>query len=155
MQSNKKIIYVDMDDVLCNFKDAYQKALLTRPEIIFPQSQPGFFENLKPIENSLQAVNFLNSIKKFSVYILTAPSVRNPLCYTEKRLWIEKHFNIDMARKLIISPNKGLSKGDYLIDDHESGKGQEFFEGKLLHFGSDKYSNWNGVIQFFKNKYNL
>lgn len=56
-----------MDDVLRSF-------ILTKKYDLLNL----FFENLKPTENSLQAVSFLNSIKQFSVYILTVPSVRNP-----------------------------------------------------------------------------
>ncbi len=44
-----------------------------------------------------------------------------------------------MTLKLIICSNKGLLKGDILIDDHISGRGQEFFEGKLIHFGQNEY----------------
>lgn len=151
----KKIIYVDMDDVLCDFKSAHEKAVLLNPKIAFPQSQYGFFRNLTPIEDGIEIVKKLNASEYFMVYILTAPSIRNPLCYIEKRLWIEDHFGFDMVDRLIISPNKGLSKGDYLIDDNKSGKGQERFEGVLLHFGSDDFKNWKQIFNYFTKKYNL
>lgn len=150
-----KVIYIDMDNVLCNFSKAYHKALLENPEIKFPQSQYGFFRDLEPIIDSIEAVEFLDAQDDFSVYFLTAPSIKNPLCYTEKRLWIEDKFGLEMVQQLIISPNKGLNKGDYLIDDHQSGKGQESFEGELIHFGSDKYKTWKQVLNYFKEKYNL
>ena len=114
-----------------------------------------FFRNLKPIYGGIETVNFLNSVEKFDVYILTAPSIRNPLCYIEKRLWIEDYFNLEMVNKLIISPNKGLNKGDYLIDDNNKGKGQENFEGKLLHFGSEIYKDWNQILKYYKEEYGL
>jgi len=151
----EKIIYVDMDDVLCDFTGAYEKAIDQNPKIEFPQSQYGFFRNLKPIPSGVETVNFLNSVENFQVYILTAPSIRNPLCYIEKRLWIEDYFDLDMVNRLIISPNKGLNKGDYLIDDNESGKGQEHFEGKLLHFGSASFKDWNQILMYFKEEYDL
>lgn len=151
----KKIIYVDMDDVLCDFTKASQKAVLNNPAIQYPQSQYGFFRNLEPIKDGIETVNYLRSIDLFEVYILTAPSVLNPLCYTEKRLWMEDYFGLDMLNRLIISPNKGLNKGHYLIDDNDSGKGQENFEGQLLHFGSDTFKNWTAILHFFKEKYHL
>lgn len=144
-----------MDDVLCDFQKSYFETLEKNPKIKFPQSQYGFFRNLSPIKNSIESVRFLNSQIQFDIYILTAPSIKNPLCYTEKRLWIEDFFGLEMVHQLIISPNKGLNKGHYLIDDYTSGKGQENFEGKLLQFGSQEYPNWEKILDYFKKEYNL
>ncbi len=144
-----------MDDVLCAYSQAHAHAIEKNPGIKYPQSQYGFFRNLPPIPNAIETVNYLASQNLFEVYILTAPSVKNPLCYTEKRLWIEDHFGIHMVDRLIISPNKGLNKGDYLIDDHDFGRGQENFEGILLKFGSKEYSNWQLVLKYFQDQYQL
>jgi 5'(3')-deoxyribonucleotidase len=144
-----------MDDVLCDFQKAHKNAIQLNPKIQFPQSQYGFFRNLEPIPGGIETVNRLNASEKFSVYILTAPSIKNPLCYTEKRLWIEDHFGIEMVNWLIISPNKGLNKGEYLIDDNNQGKGQENFEGKLLHFGSKDFKGWSQILDYFEEKYDL
>ena len=149
------IVYVDMDDVLCHYTESYNAALETNPKIQYPQSQFDFYRKLKPINGGIQAVNYLDSLEAFDVYFLTAPSVFNPLCYTEKRLWIEDHFGLEMTNRLIISPNKGLCKGDYLIDDHVEGRGQENFEGKLIAFGSSEFKNWDRVVHYFKIKYKL
>lgn len=149
------IIYIDMDDVVCNFSESYHQNRLEFPQEEFPQSKQGFFLNLQPVESSIGVINNLRDIEFFDVYILTAPSVRNPYCYIEKRLWIEQYFDLNMVRKLIISPNKGLNKGDYLIDDNLYGKGQENFEGKLIHFGSERFSNWIAVWNYFQEKYKL
>jgi len=151
----KKILYIDMDDVLCDFTKAYKEDILKNPEIKYPQSQYGFFRNLEPIKDGIDTVKYLKSTEVFSVYILTAPSIMNPLCYTEKRLWIEDYLGFEMLARLIISPNKGLNKGDYLIDDNVNGKGQEEFEGELIHFGSKKFENWKSVERYFKEKYKL
>lgn len=142
--TEKTIIYIDMDDTICELAPAYKKARKYKPDIKYPQSIPGFFENLKPVPGAVRAVNELRS--RADVYILTAPSVRNPLSYTEKRLWIEKHFDLDFCKKLIITPNKGLLKGDILVDDYDHGKGQENFSGRLIHFGSEYYPDWPSVL---------
>jgi 5'-nucleotidase len=142
-----QIVYVDMDDVLCDFMGTYKKARQKTPEIKYPQSQIDFFRKLPPIEGAIEGFNQLWESKKYEVYILTAPSVMNPLCYMEKRLWVTDHFSIDVAQKLILSPNKALLKGDFLIDDMINGKGQEDFEGELITFGSEKYPNWKSVIK--------
>jgi 5'(3')-deoxyribonucleotidase len=144
----KSIVYVDMDDVLCDFSGAYKEHLQLHPHIKFPQSTPGFFEGLLPIEGAIEATNFMRSTESFELYILTAPSTRNPLSYTEKRLWIENHFDYEFTERLIICPNKGLLRGDYLIDDNLHGKGQENFLGTVLHYGSPCFPSWRSILSY-------
>ncbi len=83
-------------------------------------------------------------------FILTAPSLRNPHSYTEKRLWVEKHLGYEVVHRLIITAHKGLNRGHFLIDDHDSGKGQEYFEGELIKFGSDRFPDWPSVRRYFE-----
>ncbi len=142
-----RIVYVDMDDVLCQYSEAHATALDAKPDILFPQSVAGFYLNLQPIPGAIEAVKLLR--ERFDVHILTAPSSCNPLCYTEKRLWVERHFDFAMVEKLIISPNKGLLKGDVLIDDKAEGRGQDRFEGLLLQFGTSVFPNWATVMAWF------
>ena len=59
-----------------------------------------------------------------------------------------------MVNHLIISSHKGLNKGDYLIDDHSEGRGQENFESKLLQFGSVEFLDCEAIIIYFRGKYN-
>jgi len=35
---------------------------------------------------------------------------------------------------------------------YTAGKGQENFAGKLIHFGSKDFNNWQNVTQFFMNE---
>lgn len=140
------IVYIDMDDVLCQFSQARTRALTLNPDIQYPQSQYGFFQNLEPVEGALEAMNNLYTSTTFQPYILTAPSIKNPLCYTEKRVWVENHLGMRFVERLIISPNKGLLKGSVLIDDRIAGCGQESFAGEVLQFGSSQYPNWNAVL---------
>lgn len=75
-----------MDDVLCDYRTAYNAAREKYPDIKYPQSQLDFFRKLLPVEGAIDALNYLNCQDNLEVYILTAPSIRNPLCYLEKRL---------------------------------------------------------------------
>jgi 5'(3')-deoxyribonucleotidase len=134
-----------MDDVICDYSGSYKLFLDKNSDIKYPQSQYGFFNNLSPIEGAVEAVKSLILDERYEPYILTAPSELNPLSYTEKRVWIERYFGIGFVSKLIICSNKGLLKGDILIDDHCEGKGQENFGGKLIHFGTNEYPNWIAV----------
>ncbi len=131
-----------MDDVLCDYQSSYKDYKLKYPDIKFPQSIKGFFNDLAPVKNGVETVKKMISSKIYNPYILTAPSTRNPHSYMEKRIWIENHFDYNFTKKLIISPNKGLLKGDMLIDDIIAGKGQEYFEGDLIHFGSPEFPDW-------------
>jgi len=145
------IVYIDMDDVLSDYTTAFNNAVEETPGIAFPQSQYGFYANLAPITEAIESVNILINSEKFDPYILTAPSTRNPFSYTEKRVWVERYFGIEFTEKLIISPNKGLLKGDILIDDLISGRGQESFEGKIMQFGSVSYPDWKTVMVQLEN----
>jgi len=144
--STKKIIYIDMDDTLCQLSNELTKVRSERG-IEFPHAIPEFWLDLPPITNAITSVNKLKADPDFDVYVLTAPSLRNPRSYMEKRLWIEKHFGYEFCEKLIICSNKGLLRGDYLIDDYDEGKGQENFVGELLHFGSAQYPSWQAIME--------
>ena len=146
--TDSPILYVDMDDVLCDFTGAYQRDSDQHPEIHYPQSVPGFFEHLEPIDGAIQAVREL--MDGFDVHVLTAPSRMNPHSYSEKRLWIEAQFGYEFTRKLIISPDKGLLKGDFLIDDRAKGNGQDRFDGELIQFGTDRFPGWNSVLEYLR-----
>jgi 5'(3')-deoxyribonucleotidase len=84
----KDITYVDLDDTMADFMKSYGIALHREPGVIYPQSQLKFFENLEPIEGAIEGYKKLK--EKFNVYILSKPSVYNPLSYTEKILWVQR-----------------------------------------------------------------
>lgn len=148
--SSKTIIYIDMDNTLCDFTSAFLATKRDFPEIEYPQSKPGFFKQLEPLPNAIETYRWLHQQESFDVYVLSAPSVWNPLSYTEKRQWIGDYFDIEIAHKLILCPNKALCKGHYLIDDIVAGKGQEGFEGELIQFGSKDYPDWSSVKAKFE-----
>ena len=137
-----------MDDVICNYQSAYSYYKSENPKLKFPQSLTGFFENLEPVEDSIESVNILRASSDYETYILTAPSTKNIESYSGKRIWVEKYFGLEFTDRLIICSNKGLLKGSCLIDDNIDGKGQENFEGELIHFGSEHYPDWEAVMTY-------
>jgi len=150
MKDNKKpIVYVDMDGVLCDFYKASVKAIKENPKQIYPQSKWGFFLKLEEIDGAIKGFRKLE--QKYDMWILTRPSFQNVNCYTEKAQWVWDHLGYDIVEKLIMSPDKSLLKGKYLIDDMGNA-GQEEFEGEWIHFGSEKFPNWNTVVDYLMNK---
>lgn len=143
------LIHVDIDDTLSDYSGAYARVKENHPELTYPQSSSGFFRDLAPLDDALETLRWLDAHPEVDVYILSSPSVYNPHSYTEKRLWVEDKLGFGWVRRLIISPHKGLLKGDYLIDDNETGCGQEQFSGCFLHFGSASYPDWAAVRAFF------
>ncbi len=139
-----KRIYVDMDDTLCDFTSAKDSCLRKTPEIKYPWCQMDFFRKLNPIDGAIEAMRILD--ESFEVLILTRPSIPNPLCYTEKRIWVEENLGIEWCERLIICPDKSLVIGDYLIDDQV----WPGFIGKQLVFASTEYPDWDSILRYFK-----
>jgi 5'(3')-deoxyribonucleotidase len=142
-----KRLYIDMDNVLCDYNAAFRAQ--HSDEIPYPQSRYGFFISLLPLPHAIQS--FFDLSKHFDIWILTAPSVKNPLCYTEKRVWVERELGFDVCHRLIICSDKSLLKGHFLVDD-SSTRGQREFEGEWIHFGSDKFPGWLETKKYLMSK---
>lgn len=136
----EKRIFIDMDNTLCDYSGRHKEWQEGgKVSIPYPQSQYGFFASLDPIPGAIESYRALE--QRYEVYILTAPSYLNPLCYTEKRVWVEQHLGLATTPRLIICKRKGLLKGDYLIDDHAYPE----FEGEQLLFGQTPFETWAEV----------
>lgn len=154
---DKKIVYVDMDGVVADFD---KKMAELNPSLYVGEGEnweerskivsdeiakcPKFFLQLDPIPGAIEAVNKL--FDKYDIYFLSTPVWSNPEGWGDKRLWLEKHFGEKSFKRLILSHRKDLNIGDYLIDDTtRNGAGE--FKGIHIHFGSDKYPNWDSVVK--------
>ena len=140
-------MFVDMDGVLCDFIKSHKENY--SEENKFPQSNWGFFANLDPIPNGVETVKEL--MEHYDVWILTRPSYKNPLCYTEKRIWIEKYFGLEFCDKIIMASEKNMVIGDYLIDD-TTGNGQPDFLGEFIHYGSTEFEDWTKIKEYLMGK---
>ncbi len=139
----KKRVYIDMDNTLCDFEGrAQEMKAKSKTPLAYPQSRYGFFTSLEPLEGALEGYKELENY--FEVYILTAPSYRNPLCYTEKRVWVEQHLGLETTKNLIICQRKGLLIGDFLVDDYDFPE----FQGEQLLFGQAPFENWQKVLNY-------
>jgi 5'-nucleotidase len=144
-----KLLYIDLDGVIADFISAMNAHPLRNesPYNKDPDTIPGLFRNLKPIESAISSVEKLLQSQKYEVYFLSTAPWDNPSAWIDKRLWLEEQFGEKINRKLIITHRKDLVKGDILIDDRPN-NGAKNFEGKWIHFGSDAYPNWSAVLNY-------
>lgn len=146
--NNKPILYFDMDGVLADFHKALKERVT--PELALQYGEnldeiPGIFDNLDPVPGAIFAFQELS--KYYDCYILSTAPWGNPDAWKEKRLWVEKHLGEYGYKKLILSHNKHLNLGDYLIDDRLA-NGAAQFQGEHIHFGTDKFPNWAAVLEY-------
>lgn len=149
----KKIIYFDMDGVLVDLAakiaeyPAEVVAKFEKDDMV--DQMPSLFLDPPPMKGAVDAFNkFVNS-DKYDVYILSTAPWENPSAWMHKRLWVDKYLGDGAWKRLILSHNKHLNVGDYLVDDRtKNGAGQ--FTGELVQFGSDKFPDWDSVLNYLK-----
>lgn len=143
-KQERKILYVDLDGVCANYKKNFLKKKELDPEMPYPQATYGFFIELEQIPDAISAVKVL--AEHYDVWFLSAPSSKNPLCLAEKNYWIRINFGPEWVDRLILADDKSKCVGDYLIDDHNEGRGQDKFEGELILFGKD--NTWQSILEY-------
>ena len=147
LKTNKSIVLIDLDGVLCNFDKRYEelkKIGITEPKI---WKHENAYKDLEPIENAIEAWNLLQG--KYDTYILSTPPWSAPNAWAEKRIWVEKYLGSTAKKKLILCHNKGIINGDYLVDDR-SANGVQDFTGEHILFGSEKFPDWKSVLVYLK-----
>jgi 5'(3')-deoxyribonucleotidase len=146
-ENKKKLLYIDMDGVLVDFKRMLsERNLKTEEEIdAYVDNTEGIFLGLHPMKGALDAFEFLS--RHFETYILSTAPWKNTSAWSDKRRWVEKHLGDQADRKLIITHRKDLNKGDYLIDDRKA-KGADRFEGEFIQFETDRFPDWESVLDY-------
>lgn len=144
---SKKRLYFDMDGVIVDFASALElqsEETLKEYEGRLDEI-PGLFSQMKPMPGALEAVRRLN--EKYDCYILSTAPWNNPSAWSDKVSWITEHLDDVFHKKMIITHCKHLCKGDYLIDDRGK-NGASDFEGEWIHFGSERFPNWETVLEY-------
>lgn len=147
---HRYIVYIDMDQTLCDYVGQYLLYQQRYPEYEYPQSIHGFFESIPALPNAIDTYLWLHNHPKCDVSILTAPSLKNLHCYSEKAKWVYNNLGEDVLPKLIISNDKHKNHGHFLIDDMTEGRGQNMFNGQLLQFGSKNFPDWLSIRAYFE-----
>jgi 5'(3')-deoxyribonucleotidase len=140
----KPIVLIDLDGVLCDFESRKREleAQGFKGSSIF--KHPHAYKDLAPMPKAIEAWNLLQ--EKYETYILSTPAWSNPDSWAEKRIWVENYLGKTAHKKLILSHNKGLVIGDYLIDDRTA-NGVGDFKGEHIHFGTEEYPDWDAVLK--------
>jgi 5'(3')-deoxyribonucleotidase len=145
LKTEKPILYVDMDGVLVDF----EKKAKAIGHIAGDPKPLDLFKGLEPYPDAIWAWNILQ--EKFDTYILSTAPWSVPDSFTDKRLWVEKYLGESGYKKLILTSNKGLLKGEFLIDDRKA-NGVLDFEGEHIFFGHDPFVDWKSVVSYLLSK---
>lgn len=181
------IILVDQDGPLAMFEEKFEQIWRARhPQHPFVESsqrtsfnieadyediyhndiyaimdEPGFFRELDPVPGAIEGMKLLNELFPGHVYICTKPAKDNPTCASDKMWWVEHHLGREWLKKMIITPDKKIVRGDYLIDDRYDIDGlvEPTWEHLLYttpvnlhHTDVRRMNNWSEIVTFFAGK---
>lgn len=128
--TQKYIIYLDMDGVICDWDKAVEALGHGPAEEVIRKRGDGFFWAMLANEGETFWANIewtpdgkelWNYLKKYKPTILSAPT-KSPTSRTGKHLWVKKHLGPDVKLILEDAKDKHLhaKPNAILIDDRES-----------------------------------
>ena len=149
----KKIVYIDMDNTVVDFVSGINKLTEKEREQYLGEedNHPLIFSLMDPMPGAIDAITKLND--EYELYLLSTAPWDNPNAWKQKRDWVGKYFGNEEGsifwKRLILSHHKNLNKGAYLIDDNPDRNGADKFQGKLIHFASEEYPDWESIENYF------
>lgn len=141
-----------MDNVIVDFPSAFskiEKDVFDKYE--YKDDIPNIFSLMEPMSGAVEGFKKLADV--FDAYILSTAPWANPSAWSDKLEWVKKYLGEHAYKRLILTHHKNLNKGDYLIDDRTKNGASEF-EGEFIHFGSEKFMNWDSVLKYLLPKEN-
>ena len=147
----KKILYIDMDNVLVDFESAVDRLdEKTRKKYEDKLDEiPGIFSKMEPMVGAVESFKKLS--KHFDTYVLSTSPWENPSAWSDKLIWVKKYLGSYAYKRLILTHHKNLNSGDYLIDDRTK-NGVDEFTGEHIHFGSERFPDWDTVLNYLLNR---
>lgn len=146
---NKKRLYIDMDNVLVDFKsgiDACDPDTQAKYEGKLDEV-PNIFSKMKPLAGAIESFELLSNL--YDTYILSTAPWNNPSAWSDKLIWVKKYLGERAHKRLILTHHKNLNQGDYLIDDRTN-NGAGDFTGVFIQFGSEHFPDWASVVKYLK-----
>lgn len=146
---SKKILYVDMDNVLVDFPSAFAKL---SPDVLREYADrmdevPSIFSMMSPMPEAIES--YVELTELFDTYILSTAPWANQSAWSDKLLWVKKHLGHHAHKRLILSHHKNLCAGEFLIDDRLK-NGADKFNGELVLFGSEQFADWDQVMTYMR-----
>lgn len=144
----KKIVYFDMDNVLVNFQSGIDATPIEiqREYENELDNVPGIFSKMKPNVEMVELYNKLFSDERYVCYILSTSPWDNPTAASDKIQWVKKYIP-NAYKRVILSHQKHLNIGHYLIDDRTAnGAGQ--FGGELIQYGTEKFPTAKSIEKY-------
>ncbi len=149
----RKTLYIDMDNVLVDFRSgmsACDPALLEQFKEC-PDEIPGIFGLMQPMPGAIAAYHELSEL--FDTYILSTAPWENPTAWSDKLEWVKRHLGAPAHKRLILSHNKHLNRGHYLVDDRPNNGAEEFGDvpgQEWVQFGHEQFPSWAEVVAYLK-----
>ena len=150
------ILFFDMDNILVDFQSGIDKLDEATKQAYEGNLDdvPGIFALMDPMPGAIEAVRKLQ--ERYELYILSTAPWNNPTAWSDKLEWVKRYFGGEEGDvfyiRLILSHHKDLclNHGDYLIDDRDGKNGTEKYKeaGKLIHFGTCEFPNWDAVLEY-------
>lgn len=153
--AKKKILYIDMDNTLVDFKYGISRLSAEDSETYKGayDDAPGIFGSMIPLDGAIDAFETLAEV--YDTYILSTAPWNNPSAWSDKLEWVQKHIGKDEDspawKRLILSHHKNLNHGDYIVDDRDK-NGVKDFNGEHIHFGTEKFPDWPTVTEYLLKK---
>jgi len=146
-----KRLFVDMDNVLVDFETGIERIEeWQRQEFAGRLDEvPGIFALMDPLAGAIEAYEELSTL--YDTYILSTAPWENPSAWSDKLLWVKKHLGQPAYKRLILSHNKHLNHGDFLVDDRTK-NGADRFGGEHIHFGTEQFPNWDSVVIYLRDR---
>lgn len=149
--TNKKIVYFDMDNTLVSFQSGID-ALHARGKHLDREDNfdevPEIFPLMTAVPGAVEAAKQIATM--YDVYVLSKSPWNNHNAPSDKHTWIKKEFGDGpdsiFYKRVILSGHKHLNRGDFLIDDRREPR----FEGIQIHFGCPMWPNWDTVTTALK-----
>ena len=142
-----KRLFFDMDNVLVDFQSGLdQMSEKVKADYAGRLDEiPGLFGKMKPMPGAIEAVHKL--AKVYDVFILSTAPWKNPSAWSDKVKWVTNYLDDVFHKRMIITHRKDLVEGDYLIDDRGK-NGTSEFKGEWIQFGSERFPDWNHVLDY-------